>query len=367
MAESTDSDGIAKSLKLFGDIFTYNPNTKKSTCQIVTEEKKCGISLTGCRPFNLKRHISSVHKDFNLKDLEINHPRTCITKTSILNACSELISINGRPYSILEDSGFKFFLGCALSILEGDSRKTTINIQNVQSHMSIIKEKMIKKIISETKNNLVSGMIDTATKNRKSILGLNIQYSLNGVTTVRTLGMKHLTRSHTGEYLAESVKEVLASFEISPKQLYSMTTDNARNMLLSQSILDELSLHEDIENIYEDLNFADVEEEFFYNLLKEAEREFFKIGAVAENVNSLSCAAHTFQLAINDALKLSSNSNSLIDKCRGIIKRLRTPTISNAMILKKLKTPLLDVPTRWSSKYLMVIITLLGSNWFRRM
>ena len=65
-------------------------------------------------------------------------------------------------------------------------------------------------------------------------------------------------------------------------------------------------------------------------------------------LRGLRCAAHTLQLAVDDALKQSSLKSD-IAKARHVCKILRNPSI--IVILKKLKRkkPILDCVTRWHS------------------
>lgn len=62
-------------------------------------------------------------------------------------------------------------------------------------------------------------------------------------------------------------------------------------------------------------------------------------------INPIRCAAHTLQLAIEDAFKTSMLAGTIAN-ARGVCIKLRTPNV--ALILKeaKLKKPILDCSTR---------------------
>ncbi len=69
-------------------------------------------------------------------------------------------------------------------------------------------------------------------------------------------------------------------------------------------------------------------------------------------VSGVRCAAHTLQLAVEDALK-KTNVSATIVNARNVCIKLRTPNIR--LILKevkevKLPVPLLDCPTRYCRK-----------------
>jgi len=60
-------------------------------------------------------------------------------------------------------------------------------------------------------------------------------------------------------------------------------------------------------------------------------------------ITGVRCAAHTLQLAINDAIEVFKQD---IEKIRTYVKHLRTPTLRSLLSLKGLGIPSLDCPTR---------------------
>lgn len=341
---------------LFGDIFIYNSAEKESECILKKENKKCGVKLSTNRPYNLKRHVELVHRDF-VANIVVNKCEHNLSANYILNCCVEIITINGRPLASLSDSGFLKLMKPLLDSTEQKSgQRFCIGLKKVKSQMQSIAEQIRDQIINETKNTLISVLIDIATKCGRAFLGVNIQYMLNGRIVVRTLKMLHLTESHTGKSLANAVVNTLKEFDISINQVYSQTTDNAANVLLSSKLLDKLAeaekqcAHEN-EN---EMTIEEIEEQFYMELLKEAEREFFQSPNVVNNVVKLHCGEHTFQLAFNDALDESTESNELMKKVKAIAKKLRTPNVLNTLKSRQLKFPLLANDTRWTGKYKMV-------------
>ncbi|KAM7282286.1 zinc finger BED domain-containing protein 4-like [Ixodes scapularis] len=138
-----------------------------------------------------------------------------------------------------------------------------------------------------------------------------------------------------------------------PDQIYSVTTDNAANLVKSVSLIVE----------HEETNFHGVhaingaesdDDEQFWNesesdiIFEELLGAGSGIAATGVALRGVRCAAHTLQLAVEDALK-SADVKVLLDKCRAICKKLRVPT--TMMLVKKLnlKKPILDCPTRWNS------------------
>lgn len=54
---------------------------------------------------------------------------------------------------------------------------------------------------------------------------------------VHTLAMRELFDGHTAEYIKNTVKDILRHFHIFTFQIYSITTDNAANMLKSVKLV----------------------------------------------------------------------------------------------------------------------------------
>lgn len=352
--ESTSTPiSVQETANLFGEIFEFDEEGGKSRCLLIKNGNICGKYITGKKPYNLKRHVNLCHRDYNKNIIE-NEYQTIVSPESLLNACVEIITINGRPFSMLGDSGFRKILKMLFSLNEKRTgTQLQITTPQVKEHMHSISDDIKKKIMEETNKKLISLQLDICTKNNRAILGINIQYVKNSKIVLRTLKMVTLTERHTGKNLAIIVKDALAEFGISLLQLYSVTTDNGPNVVLSAEIMNDLA-EAIADEIEKELTLDQIEEDFFEELLKETEREFFDADFIPEFVISLSCGAHTFQLAIKYALIDSTETNALIEKCRTVMKTLRTPTILRAMKEKHLNFPLLDNITRWNGKFSMV-------------
>lgn len=66
-----------------------------------------------------------------------------------------------------------------------------------------------------------------------------------------------------------------------------------------------------------------------------------------QNISGIRCAAHTLQLAVDDALKRTKHVSCLISKARNLIKKLRSQTLIYLIKKQNLKKPIIDCPTRW--------------------
>ncbi|XP_065314825.1 zinc finger BED domain-containing protein 4-like [Gordionus sp. m RMFG-2023] len=206
---------------------------------------------------------------------------------------------------------------------------------------------------------LISLKLDIATRYDRSILGINIQFIDNGEIKLRTLCMKEIKERHTSEYLKKIILDVLNEHEIRIDQIYTITTDNAANMIKLIKLLihhDEEDDEDDILNDYLDNDNLNNNDDIIVN---ENEEPFFNI----ENINlvphtrsmlmGIRCASHTFQLAINDCIK-NSNEIVIINKARNICKKIRNQTTMSILSKLNLKKPLIDCCTRWNSIYLML-------------
>lgn len=65
------------------------------------------------------------------------------------------------------------------------------------------------------------------------------------------------------------------------------------------------------------------------------------------------CVAHTLQLAVLDSLK-DNTIQKLLNKVRGLVRKLRNQNYVYLIKKEKLKTPILDCLTRWNSTYDML-------------
>lgn len=137
-----------------------------------------------------------------------------LTAHQLMNACTELVTVNGRPFELLEDSGFRKILNPLLKGLAGlDNGCNVINKRNVRSNVINKSNEVVENIKDLVKNKLLCLKMDCASRKDKSILGINVQYAAadTTVTTLHTLAMIELTQKHTAVYLKEKVSKLLNS------------------------------------------------------------------------------------------------------------------------------------------------------------
>lgn len=152
------------------------------------------------------------------------------------------------------------------------------------------------------KGKIICLKIDTATRLNRGILGVNIQFYEDLKICIKTIGMIELNKRHTTVNLSVEIESILADFDITKKHIYSITTDNERNMIKAVELLsDENDFNDEMSN-------DDIEQNINIH-----------------NISSTKCAAHTLQLAVKDFFK-QVESDNIIEKVRKIVKSLRTPS-----------------------------------------
>lgn len=266
------------------------------------------------------------------------------------------------------------------------------------------------RIKKETGNRMVSLLIDSATKHdryffafadsrnsksinfflaniRRSFLGILAQYYVDGKLVVRTLGVRRLLSSHTGNYIAVVIKEVLESYDISVDQIYSITADNGANMIKAVKVIRLMQSHTHDAYFDDYAAHLDTGDQEFLDKIIDKE---IKTRVDISGLFAIHCAAHTLELAIKDALKRFTGmlENELRDgsekiykytdpamneanevtpiekpkpKCilthaRNLVDELRVERIVTLLKKNNLSKPPLDVSTRWSSKHKMVCL-----------
>ncbi|XP_018574395.1 uncharacterized protein LOC108913338 [Anoplophora glabripennis] len=317
---------------------------------------------------------------------EINTIKIEISKEILINACVELVTVNGRPFNLMADSGFEKILTPIKAGLfkKIKDKQFSLSPECIQKYVSKEANDLKLKIMEEVKHRMVSLKVDGVTRIDRSFLGINIQYTKNGCIVLRTLALKEINNKHTGDNLKRIIMDVCNSFEISADQIYTITTDNGTNLLKAVKVIasengdyevienesDESGDEEVIEIVIEDENVennsvTEMELDFGYNIFSDLFRDDCATSndvpstsktspSVKLNVTGMRCAAHTLQLAVENAMKQDEEVKNLILEARKIVKILRTQTYIYMLRKQKFKKPFIDCPTRWGSTFDML-------------
>lgn len=158
-----------------------------STCKYIQNVLDVGNFIRHFRT----RHPEVAHKNGLLKDEIIpekkprNIPKRPVAMDAhlLIDSVLKMVTYNRLPLECVEWEGFRQILD-ALGAAVG----VTINKTTVKSHLHGITEMIRKEITSEMRHKLISVKIDTASRFHRHILGVNVQYALNGEVVIRTLG-----------------------------------------------------------------------------------------------------------------------------------------------------------------------------------
>ncbi|XP_061415874.1 uncharacterized protein LOC133347541 [Lethenteron reissneri] len=356
----------------FRRFFKYDPAKGASMCTI----GGCQRVMSGNHGANLERHVRRFHpEEFHLATTNVkcekedgppydygepSSKKPCltpgalqipidsmvfkkpkcipvkITADQILDACTELVTLNGHPFSLVEDSGFRKLID---PVLKGLGGSLVINAENIRENVSVVAAALRSHINMELKNKLISLKVDSASYLDRSVLGINAQYVRDGEIVMHTLAMKEVKISHSGENLAAIIVDVLHEYNIDVGKIYSITTDNGANIIksLTQGQM-ERNYGDDCDEQTEE---AISETEDIMESLERSKLCLSEIAGPHSVMRGVHCAAHTLQLAIDDFLKEPSIAN-LVSNARRVCKRLN------------IKMPVFNCYTRWQSTFDML-------------
>lgn len=378
-------DAYMKYFEFVSEEEVEDVNKKWYKCKI------CFESRNGTKPSNLLSHLQRMHKDDYLSFIDAKNTPLQVQRLELLQNLVEMVALNGRPFTIIHDSGFQAIIRRTLEKLDAGGFGLSLshhNFPEVKKHMHEMATKVRDKLKEEFRGRAISLLADIVTKNCRSIFGFSAQLLLDGEHKVRSIGMIELRHQHTAVYLADVLCNRLELYEIRLQQIFTITTDNAANVqkmirdvdsilkkkisvtenlplsLLPQSNQtdDEISELLANEQMSDDdllmIVFNEAIPDMFEKLLSNMSEEMTtRAPNVLWTVESIRCAAHKAQLAIKDAVQnLGQSHRNVIALTRQVAKILRTESIRNEMRDHGLQyvIPRMDIETRWGYLYLMV-------------
>lgn len=362
--------------------------------------KLCGVCKNSNKISNLASHLKTTHHTVYVTEIkkQIEYPLTKlkIERLKLLQNCVEMTTVNKQPFADLLKSGFQKIIAHQLEEFEKNGIALDLKSRNltpVKEHIRHITSKIRAMIQDEMKNMMISITADVATKNNRSIFGLHAQYILNGKLIHRCLGMIGMHDRHTGKYMSDLLRDCLGRYEAGFDNIVSATTDNASNMramvlcmnehpedeaeecsgpnqragqIPDTNIVDDIAIDIEIADFVD--NGSDELQALLDNLTPEEDE--WTLANYDDNwlehiqhnhhflINGVNCAAHTLQLAVRDAIaQITSEPKNVIKLCKMFAKFTRLQKTIYELKKKGIRNryPPLDVCTRWSSTYLMVI------------
>ncbi|KAG5853100.1 hypothetical protein ANANG_G00069520 [Anguilla anguilla] len=384
--------------------FHYDPIANKSRCQI----DGCTGEIAGNHAGNLQRHVQRIHpsafarllSSIDMEDLSVpssssakrpfsavdsertidciqdtevvKKPRSeqfYITPNSLMEACVELVTVNGRPFSLMDDSGFRKILEPVLDIM---GKSVRIDSSSVRDMVCDVAERERENLRNWLKGKLLMLKVDAATYRDRSVLGIHVQFTEGDHIVLRTLAVKELRERHTGSYISSVVREVLKTYGIDVKQLYSITVDDGVTIPEVVSLLqngyaecsgddsveveDQHDKEEHATEVNDPLAWGNGDGLLtldIYETSGNVTGEIHSVGSGGPILRGVRCSAHVFHLAVDDALQDRSVS-SLVSKARRLSEKLQTPNVS--VFLRRLgqRTATVDRPSAWLSTHDML-------------
>lgn len=315
--------------KYFGFPVSYVDNVrvvdKKTTvCKLCYV--RVPYSLTGSTT-NMAGHLRRHHKNIDLSvkptttqttlpsSFGIKLPSNSTRANAITRAVGVFIAADMRPYSVVENSGFRHLISVLEPRYEIPSR-THLTATVIPSMYNNVKEKVIEGLSSA---HLVALTTDCWTSRAtQSFMTVTAHY-INDDWEIQNpvLQTRPIYEAHTSEHLAEVLREVVVEWKLDRQNsTIPVTTDNAKN-IVNASNAAGLSPH-------------------------------------------IGCLAHTVNLASQKGLGVNQISR-LLGRVRRVVTFFHRSTTAAAILKSKqdmLQLPphklVQDVITRWNSSYDMI-------------
>lgn len=145
------------------------------------------------------------------------------SKENIINACIELVTINGRSFSLMNDSGFKSLIEPMLNRIVP---AITVNETSIKYSVLETAAELKLSIAEKVKNKVLCLKLDCLTYCTRSFLGVHIQYYMENVIKLLTLGTVEINVKKDTAELSYIVWDILNQFDISKTQIYCVVIDN---------------------------------------------------------------------------------------------------------------------------------------------
>nr|XP_017025172.1 E3 SUMO-protein ligase ZBED1-like [Drosophila kikkawai] len=291
------------------------------TAKCISCEK---VYRTSGNTSNLFDHLKRVHPALKVGDLEVSSSSkidsfvtTCYDthsrrKAELDRVVMRYITTDMRPYSVVEDTGFREMLKAFDPRYKLPSRKTLKNVIMEEQYA----EKRIKlmDILKKIDFCGITTDIWTSVANEAfiTITCSFVTEDFDLKTAVLSTNKLRCETNHTAENIKETLQAVFDKWDISAK-IVAIVTDNASSMIKACELLQK---------------------------------------------RNIPCFAHTVNLVVQDCLKLDCLV-PLLAKCKSTVTYFKSSTIA----YKKLRdyqdgqtkySLKQEVPTRWNSAYYMI-------------
>lgn len=158
-----------------------------------------------------------------------------------------------------------------------------------------------------------------------------------------------MSQRHTAANLRTKVEEIYSSFGIQPWQIFSITVDNAMNVVKAVNLMAEHQYTGAINDEDEDTTTPE-EVENFRKIIEE-----FESSIGGPRLSLLRCGAHTLNLVVNDVIKIPAFNDQMKELIR-VAKAYRKSEYRKLFQQASAKLPPLPGVTRWNRHYEMLLV-----------
>lgn len=221
-----------KVLHFFGD--PQRKTESNGDIKVIYKCKLCNRPINGTKDYNLGSHMNKMHNEIYIEVIGKMKDPIQVKRLKLLQNAVEMVTVNGRPFAHIYDSGNLRNIENKLSKLKEKGYALNLSDKNqveVKEHIKVMAESAREKLKMEVDRRTLSLSCDIATLHNRAFLDVCIRYILNGQLTVRSIALIELHESHTGNHLATVIISVLKSYSIDLHSILAISTDNGANML----------------------------------------------------------------------------------------------------------------------------------------
>jgi len=215
----------------------------------------------------------------------------------------------------------------------------------------------LKQLIGDARK--VTLCMDGWTKKSLTVSYIGISACFFDLTSHKAahafLNLSTIQHPHTGEKLADCLKQSLQQWGIDEQKVFLVVSDNGANMLKAIRLLQEDADTDDDRDSREAEDSDDVSDAADGQASEDKDTQETTDDELAlphVAFRRMPCLAHTLQLIVKIAYK---HYDSLITKTRHLISRMRRSSVAMEKLTERCgKAVINDCTTRWSSTFRMV-------------
>ncbi|CAJ0830895.1 6233_t:CDS:2 [Entrophospora sp. SA101] len=220
-----------------------------------------------------------------------------------------------QPFNILENKFFRHFVSSLNPNYEIPSQPKVDQLIEFAYHNT---NQKLTKLIDSADVEYVSLTCDFWTsRGHHGYIGVTCSFLSEDFEFNKILlALQHVPYPHTAETINNKLQDVIFKWNLKNK-VFTLTTDNGANMVKAARLLN-------------------------YDL----------------NIIRIPCFAHTLQLVVNKALKINTNIQSFVLRCKRLINFFTTPKqkenlekMQKELSYPNIHTVIQDISTRWNSSF----------------